>query len=61
VKAGQRLSMSASRAAEIATAPSAPDSAGDGRIKRPLSSRLAYSDMPIPSCQMISSDDRVSL
>ena len=28
-------------------------SAGDGQINRPLSSRFEYSDMPIPSCQMI--------
>jgi hypothetical protein len=28
-------------------------SAGDGQMNRPRSSRLAYSDMPIPSCQRI--------
>jgi len=28
-------------------------SAGDGQTNRPCSRRFAYSDMPIPSCQMI--------
>ena len=45
--------MYASCAAEIATVPSA----GDGHKNRPRSSRFAYSDMPIPSCQRLLEQD----